>query len=181
MIAKVTSIILTIVCCACSPIFGQSSQQAPEDNINWFLSGGIGTGTKSLALNAGLYVFPYKRLALAAKYNLSSEVYLWGRPDASESSYSFLIGLADNKFQPRFILLAGYSRVLVVQTYETADQDGSYFESKESITNGIGVNLKAVLSKADHFGLSVNAFGNYNPIQPYAGITINLNIGLLRD
>jgi hypothetical protein len=181
MIAKIASITLIIIGCSCYPIFSQSAQQPPKDKINWFLSGGIGTGTKPLALNTGLYVFPYKKLAIAAKYNINSEVYLWGRPDASESSFNLLVGLADNKLQPRFMILAGYSRVKVIQTFSAEDQDGLYYESEKSMTNGIGFNIKAVLSEADHIGLSLNAFGNYNPIQSYAGITLNLNIGLLRD
>lgn len=181
MVAKVTSITLIIIGCSCYPVFSQSALRPPQDKINWFISGGIGTGTKPLALNTGLYVFPYKKLAVAAKYNINSEVHLWGQPDASESSFNLLVGLADNKLQPRFIVLAGYSRVLVVQTYETADQGTLYYVSQKKWINGIGLNFKAILSNADHFGLSVNAFGNYNLIQSYAGITLNLNIGLLRD
>jgi len=180
MTTRTTFLTLALLASLSSTSFSQSTEKI-ENKTNWFLSGGIGVGSKTIALNAGLYVLPYKKLAVATKFNINSEVHLWGRPDASESGYSLLVGFTTNKKEPRLIFLAGYSRVNIVETIETADQDGSFFVTKEKMTNGIGFNVQAMLSKADHIGLSLNGFGNINPIQSYAGLTLSLNIGLLRD
>jgi len=164
-----------------SSVIGQSLDSTRSFKTKWFLSGGIGTGSKILALNSGLYVLPNRLLAFGLKYSKTSEIHLFRQPDAYESDFSLLVGFTHTLRNHRLIIMGGYSRVTIVQTFKKSDNESSFFETEEDKTNGVALNVQALILNNRNLDLSFNGFATLNHIKSFGGITLNLNIGFLKD
>ncbi len=149
----------------------KKSQQSQHSVQFWLNAGwGIGTtfGNGSAALTVGLSIQFNKHLFTLRAYRVA-EVF--------DNFYDIglLYGRATSTRSFQFSLAAGLSLVKGEQGVRVSEG----ISVEEFSTIGIPIELQANWELTNFIGLGITGFANLNPAQSFAGITINLLIGIL--